>query len=114
MNLALSNIRNRTEVSLSRGIVVLDMADVICTDINDMEVAVSYNRNQMIEIKKFQLNSFYHKKHINKYSVDFMRNMRKTCWIYLSDPTSVRFSTKNYIEHSMVLKFFVIQYSEIT
>jgi len=109
MNLALSNIRNRTEVHLSQGIVVLDIADVVCMDINDIEVAVSYKRNQKTEIQKFQLNSYYHKKQINRYLVDFKSNMKKTCWIYISEAASVRFSTTNYIPHSMVLKFFVIR-----
>ena len=110
MELHFTNTKSVNEFRITKGILFLDTAKVFYGDIDDLELRVSVLKDLDLISRKFRLGEFSRSKQSSIHFIDFKKHVNTRSWITISEPSLVRFSITNYVEHRTIVNCFKIDF----
>ena len=102
-------MKKSTEIVITEGLVVLNRAQLSNCDFEQIELNLSYTKDGQGNNAKRPFKNYSHKRIMQGYIVDFMKNITHPCWVNITEPTRLRFDLKGMGNGSVELNYFVIR-----
>ena len=102
-------IQKSSEIVLSHGLVILDNARLSGCNISNIEIKLSYLKDNTVITVKKSLKNYHNTVNRTGYTVNFTRNVTVPCWVNITQPTKLKIDVSGMGGGTVNLEYFVLR-----